>query len=725
MERLEGRSSRRLILGALVGVLAAGLVLVQPAQAGDVTKLDNSLKWIPADAAFYSTMLRGREQFQAVAQSRAWAKVKAMPAVQSLFQMVENEMKEGGKLAPLHQFHQDPENQQLVQLLGQMFAEEFFVYGGQNFVPFMDLLAEVQVANSYGPLFMIVSGQGGLESNKGQIVSILRALSNNLNLIQVPDLVFGFKLGDTKRAEAQIKRLEKFLTDQANQFPPLKEGLKREKLAGGDFLTLTLDGSLVPWQRIPFKDFEQKEGEFDKLVKKLSELKLQICLGLRDGYLLFALGESTAVLKKLGGGQRLADRAELKPLARHADKRLTSISYASQAFNAKTQGGQFDSLIKQAENVLPQLGITDEQRDRIRKDLANVAKGMENIAAKAGAVVECAFLTDRGTEGFSYDYGEHGLRDGSKPLTLLNHVGGSPLLAIAGRTRFSPESYQTFVKGIKTLNGHFEEIVLPKLDADKREKYEQVAKVFHPLLQRLDKATGTLLLPALADGQKAFVIDGKLTSKQWIQALPPTDKPLPIPELAVVVGVSDAAKLRKAFAEYRAVINEMMAKLHELQGDIPDIQIPEPQTSKLKNGTMYSYPLPQELGIDSQLLLNAGLSDKVAVVTLSQKHTERLLAATPLKANSRLLAETSKPLAGASYCNWEGMVTMLTPWVEYGVNFALQFRGGGADAESITSQVKTGLDVLKVLRSYSSLTYFEDKVLVTHSETVISDLPAQ
>jgi hypothetical protein len=725
MELLEGRRPRRLIMGALTGVLAAGLVLVGPVRAGDVTKLDNSLKWIPADAAFYSTMLRGREQFQAIAQSRAWAKVKAMPAVQSLFEMVQAELKEGGKLEPLHQFHQDPENQQLLQLLGEMCAEEFFIYGGANFVGFMDLLAEVQVANSYGPLFMLLSGQGGLESNKRQLVPILQALSNNLNLLKVPDLVLGFKLSDTKRAEAQLKRLEKHVADHASQLPPLKEGFKREQLAGGSFLTLTLDGSLVPWQAIPFKDFEQKEGEFDKLIKKLQELKLTITLGMREGYLLFALGESSAVLKKLGGNQRLVDRPEFKPLARHTDKRLTGISYASQAFNAKTQGGQFDSLIKQAESALPKVDLTDEQRDKIRKDLANLAKGMESMEAKAGAMVAFGFLTEQGSEAFSYDYGEHASRDGSKPLTLLNHVGGSPLLAIVGRTRYTPENYQTFVKAIKTLSGHFEEIILPKLDADKREKYEQVAKVFHPLLQRLDKATGTLFLPALADGQKAFVLDDKLTSKQWVQVLPPTDKALPIPELAVVAGVSDAAKLRKAFTDYRSIINEMMANLHELEGSIPNIQIPEPQVSKLKAGTMYSYPLPQEIGIDSQLLFNAGLSDKVAVATLSQKHTERLLAETPLKAKSRLLADAGKPLVGATYCDCAGIVTMLTPWVEYGVGFALQFRGGGADAEAIMSQVKTGLEVLKVFRSYSSLTYFEDKVLVTHGETVIRDLPAK
>ena len=68
-----------------------------------------------------------------------------------------------------------------------------------------------------------------------------------------------------------------------------------------------------------------------------------------------------------------------------------------------------------------------------------------------------------------------------------------------------------------------------------------------PLLGRLDKATRNLLIPALADGQTGLVIDAKLTSQQFIKALPPTEQSLTMLEPAIVVGVSDAAKLKQAF----------------------------------------------------------------------------------------------------------------------------------------------------------------------------------
>ena len=77
---------------------------------------------------------------------------------------------------------------------------------------------------------------------------------------------------------------------------------------------------------------------------------------------------------------------------------------------------------------------------------------------------------------------------------------------------------------------------------------------FIPLFKRLDQVTGTMLLPALADGQVGFVIDAKWTSKQWIKAIPPTEKALPLPEFGIVLGVSNAEQLRKAMTDYRETL---------------------------------------------------------------------------------------------------------------------------------------------------------------------------
>ena len=717
--------TRRSFIVVLVSILAA---FVQPARAADSDRQSGSLQWIPADAAFYGALLHGRAQWEAIEQSHAWSKLKALPAVQTARQKIEEALNDGGGLVQIRQLYQQPENQQLVAMLGDMVSQEIFFYGGPSWVGFLDLAGQLNAAQSYGPLFMLLAGQAeGKRPEKMQVAMLLRTLANNLKSVRFPDLIIGFKLSQTKRAQDQLKRLELLLTILEAQVPPLKGRVKKEKLAGGAFLTLSLDGTMVPWQQIPFKDYELKEGEFDELLKKLGQLKLTVALGIRDDYLVLSLGESTSLLKALGEGERLSERPELKPLAAHAGKRITSISYISRELRAESQTSQLDGLIKLANANLPQADLSAEQRDKIAADLAELVKGMKTASAQTGATFAFSFWSQRGFEGYGYDYGEHPTVDGSKPLTLLNHIGGSPLFATVSRSQSLLESYQKLVKALQVAYRYFNELGLPKFDADTREKVEQITKAVMPLLERLERVTGTMLLPALADGQVGLVIDAKLTSRQWFARLPVTDRSLPILEPAAIIGVSDAGLLRKSLTEYRSTLNELSMKLHEAMPNIPDYQIPEPEHRKAKNGTLYFYPLPADWGINERIAPTLGLSSKVAAVTISRDHAERLLTAAPLKIEDGPLGDINKPRAMATYFHWAGVIQALTPWVEQGLRAAgvdpsETVEVGDESWKGVLKQLPAVLEVLQVFRSYSSSTYFEGPVLVTHSETRIKDL---
>jgi hypothetical protein len=725
MVSLQNRPGpRRSLVVALLSVLAA---LAQPVHAADIDEQGGSLKWVPADAAFYGTFLHGRAQWEAVEQSRAWARLKSLPVVQTARQKLQDALKDGGSLAQVFQLYQQPENQQLLAMLGDMVSQEIFIYGGPSWVGFMDLAGQLNAAQSYGPLLMLMTGQAEQKRpEKLQVAMLLRTLANNLKSVRIPDLVVGFKLSQTQHAQDQLKRVEMMLTILEAQVPPLKGRVKKEKLAGATFLTLTLDGMMVPWQQIPFKDYELKQGEFDELIKKLRRMQLTLALGIRDGYLLVSIGESTSLLKTLGTGERLSERTELKPLAAHAGKRITSIAYISRDLRADSQMSQLDGLIKLATANLPQADLSAELREKIGKDLAELANGMKTASARTGATFALSLWSERGFEGYGYDYGEHPTIDGSKPLTLLNHVGGSPLFAMVSRSQSLPESYQKVVKALQVAHRYFQELGLPKLDADAREKVEQITKAAMPLLERLDRVTATMLLPALADGQAGLVVDAKLTSRQWFARLPVTDRSLPILEPAGIIGVSDADLLRKSLTEYREIVNDLVMKLHEAMPNIPDYQIPEPENRKAKNGTLYFYALPADWGINERIAPTFGLSSEVAAVTISRDHAQRLLAAIPLKIEGGPLAELNRPRAMATYFNWAGVIQALTPWVEQGLRAAgvdpsEKVEVGDESWKGVLRQVPTVLEVLQVFRSYSSSTYFEGSVLVTHSETRIED----
>jgi hypothetical protein len=724
----------RLLLAALAGVLAAGL-WAGPVRAKEGEPSVPSLKWVPEDAAFYCSMLRNREQFEAMAGSRAWAKLKALPFVKDLWKNVREELTgEEGRLAGLYKFFQGAENQQLAELLGEMVSREVFVYGGDNWAGTLELAQEFQSIKPYLnlSLFQLAARGGGGNPSRLLAQTFLRVLAANTERVQVPELVVGFRLGKTGPAEAQLRRLEKLLDGLAKKAAPLKGRFKREKVAGGDFLTLQLDGGLVPWDQVPVKGLEVEAGDFDALVKKLKGLKLTLSVGLRDRYLLVALGGAANPVALIARGKPLAGRRELKPLARFADKRLCFISYVSRGLNTilADRKRNLDGLLKTAEVALPLAPLAANQRDQILKDLKDLVKDLKAVAPETGARLSFSFLTSRGWEGYAHDWGKYPDRDGSKPLSLLNHAGGDPLLAVLARSRVSAEQYRLLVKWIRVGHRYFQEYVVPSMDEEVRENYPKFARAVWPLLKRLDEVTAKMLLPALADGQTGLVLDGKWKSRQWFEKIPGTEKALPLLEPALLFGVSDAARLRKAFGEYRSIANQLLAGLHELAPDrVPELKVRAPRTKKLAAGALYFYPVPEGWGIDGQVVPTAGLGDRVAALTVSQKQAERLLVSTPLKVKGGPLGDPRRKLAMAMYLNWPGVVDALVPWVEMGVRTVFdQLALFGNEeavaqvAEGVVKQVRGVAEVLKVFRSYASGTYVEDGAWVTHCEFVIRDL---
>jgi hypothetical protein len=232
------------------------------------------------------------------------------------------------------------------------------------------------------------------------------------------------------------------------------------------------------------------------------------------------------------------------------------------------------------------------------------------------------------------------------------------------------------------------------------------------------------------------VLDAGMKSKRWHQRLPESAKALPLPEPALVFGVSDRDQLRKALHEYRGILNDLLAKGHDLAPQrVPALTVPAAKIVKETDGTLFCYPLPERWGFDRRIVPNVGLGDKVAVLTFTKEQSEQLLAHKPLSVKRGPLAEHSRPLAAATYVNIAGLVDLAAPWVDYAARqFGPHLKGhevsqteGKTEAtgklEPILPQVHTVLQVLKVFRSYASITYRQDGVWVTHSETVIRDLP--
>lgn len=693
-----------------------------------------SWTWVPRDAAFYGVMLRNREQWQSLAQSRAWARLKSLPVTQMLWQRAQAELnKPGGPAAQFQRFYAAAENRQLLDLLADMLSEEVFVYGGSNFNEVAELVRSLSGMPRLQRFYIrMATSQGRSDANKAQIQALLDTLAESKDLIQVPELVIGFRVSKAEAASTQLARLEGLVKAALAQDSRFKGTLRRSRLAGGDFLTLSMDGQAVPWDQIPFQNWEDEPGQYRPLVEKLKTLKLLLAIGIRDGYVLAALGSSDAVLAKLGTGESINKLPEFKPLSRFAEQRLTAVTYASQALRVHSglSKADVDSLIKTAGGYLNSAGLPDSLRKQIQQDLSELGRDIKARIRNAGATFAVSFLSERGQESYSYDWSEREPGEKPRPLTLLNHLGGQPVLAFVGRASGREDLYKLAVKWSKVAFRYYEEVAVPTMSEEQKQRYEEITKWLIPLLKRFDRATSQLLLPALRDGQWAFVLDAREASKQWASMMPAADTALPLPAPGLILGVSDADLLRQAGEEYRQVANEVLAKIKELGGlFVPEISINSPETKDVGVGKLYYYTLPAPLGLDPALLPNVGLSKSVVCLTPTVAQSTRILREQPLKFEGGPLSERNRPATSAVYLNWPALVDAALPWVEYAVRVATSRAGAGGDKdaaqqrEQFVTQARAIGEVMKVLRGAASLSYVEDGATVTHSEVVIRDLP--
>lgn len=805
-------------------------------------KTGTALDFAPVNTAFFTSLLRNREQFDLVVNSQAFARLKSLPAVAQMWNSVRAELTPqpdaDGDSNPLQKLLEDPANLALIPLVTDAASNEVFILGDEGFVELGKLFVEATtVARLAGeksakehakkkkkaddaapppavlpdekdkPSKSDTKKEPDSEKNDGKETSktsadgaskepaetraadsevpkeepgteepkdeesadsqrdremvnaVLELLQKNRQVLHVPHLLLGARISRSEGAIAQIKRLEAIAGPALDQLKPgLGERLRWQKIAGNDFLTLTLDGSLIPWDEIPKVD-----PKHQPLLDDLKKETLVVSLGVRDGYLLLSAARSTDVLAELGKGKLLIDSPELRPLAKHRDRRITSLNYLSAGAHQLTTDPslQIDNTVTSMETLeqLFRWGSDDEDDVLFTPDIRAIADDIKTLLPTRKAFLSLSFLSHRGIESFSYDYSHYPRSDATRPLSLLQHLGGSPLLAYVGRNRAEPRRYDMFARSVERLYRTTDRYVKHENKESTKllAQWENFKKHVVPLAVRADKVTRMLLLPSVADGQVGVVLDAKIASKRWITLQEPTEKALPMIELALLFGVSDEAKLRRAFSEYYKIGNNLLDLVEVLQkagesdegdDDLPDEprplgwRIPEPEMRKVRHGTMFSYPLPAAAGIDPQITPNAGVNSVVAVISSSPKQTERLLAETPLRAGGPF-DRAGQPLGTAFYFDFASTVEAVRPWIELGVASAMnrksdsgeeappgqlpRIREPGADSPELRKmleQLNVGLESLKVLRTISATTYMEDEITVTHGEIHFRDLPA-
>ena len=774
--------------GIISGVLPSGRGLAADSLEASGVAL------IPDDAAFVSATLRLREQYDRLVSSNAWAAIKKLPFfVRAAESLEEQKLQPGSPLSMLSTFMELPENEQALALLKDMVATDTFVYGEPSWVAVAQLAKRLQQAQNATSFLQMASGEasvGGIEvdvldgvelnHDDGQagrddadigprplkVVPVrlqaeaaealsaeelgqrlmIKTLAENVDLIVVPDIVWGFKIGKREPADFQLRRVEVLVKGITQLNPALAESLARRKVAGGEIVTFTIKPDPDMIRSLPLgSGLEAVQKDVDTIFDRLEDLQLVIGLGVIGDRVILSIGDSIDHLEKLA--RPAADRKGLlatkpfAPLLAHKEKPITGISYVSESLKKAMApaASDIEEFAGLSDTIADLADLPDGAAEDARRILATVAEGYGRRLPVPGPSMAFAFLSERGYEGYDWDLTGNLPFDGSKRLEILEHTGGAPLAAAALRVKHDPAQFEDFVAWADMGWSFVRKYLVPKADPEAQEKFGEFDEHFSPLARRLVGILRTKILPSLADGQIAFVIDGKSSTKRLHAALPAAAEPLPMVEPAIVLGLADPKLYKEGLNDLFGLADDLVDAVREIAPDaVPaEYRVPEPAKSKAEAGTVWSFPLARS-GVDEKVQPAIAVGDDVAVLSLVPKQAGRLLLESRLDTGSQL-SKFDEPLARAAALDCAGLVDLIQPWVVYFVRYGcVQQREGVVDPEielgpddetdqarDALAQSKTVFEAIKSLRAAVAETTVQSDALVTHWRNIIRDVPAK
>jgi hypothetical protein len=699
-----------------------------------------SLAAIPADASFYAAWLKNAAQIEALQETGAWRKLMTIPAFQMglmqaqtwwQFPPVEN-------MVAVKNWIEGPEGQKMLALLAEMGSDEIFVYGDQSFTELIEIAMKINsqiTRDSYHRLEQAgdVDALENEELVKHEMDhKLAQLLRKHKNSIRVPSLVKGFRIQDTELASELLDLLEtklKLFFVDANLPLPWQDKLQRSTINEHDLLTFTVSGDMLPWDEIE-SEMPNSPELYELLKGMLSDKRAVLAVGVVNQFVVISLGDSIDHFQGLGEGQLLADTPAFQRLNHHADQRVVTLGYVSGEFlqAASSNEQSFTDLAVTAKGFLSLADLEDDRRIAIENDIDELARDIIAYLPEPGALAMTTFWTDRGYESFSYNWGEMAPNlDATRPLTLIHHLGDDSIGWFVGRGKQSVEEYDHFVSWLKRGFDHFEAIVEPESAVEDWAEYEAARDQVLPLLGRLDTANRELLIPGMADGQGAIVFEATATDNQWCDFMPAAQEEFPLPTLSLVYGVSEVELVKRGAAEYFDVIQDVVDIAHEAEpGEIPQFTISTPTETAITGGTIYSYDLPADWGVNDRIAPNAALSESVLVLSWLPELSEKLLSGVSLTIDGPA-AEFNRPLAYAAHFQCAKFIDLLKPWIDYGIQLAIENADENAAAAVgmvgfVKPQVYQFLDVLKVFDSYTGVTYHENDTWVTHGELRLIDL---
>lgn len=694
------RSSIGIFLIALTTALACQSPCpVRGQDAGEMA----SLKMVPIDADIYLATFRLREQ---------WEKFVSGPVVQEFLESsgVENALEQfrsewterDGIGSNVRIFWENGNTQDAMAFLGELFSSEMFVYGDQGVSKgfFADAKIEDEMRNLYS------NGESPAE----QVRTYADIYLKHLGELNVPTIMMGARCNSEDIALGKIDQLEaalQFGVGATEAGALIIKKLDRIEDARGTRLQLRLDGTQIPWDDIPTGE-EFDEEMRDRVREVVEKKSMTITIGLLDGFFIVAISPTSKASLQLGKGKSIFEHPEMQPVRDAASLPITSVSFMSDAMNQSMyesfqKNAVSRSLSKNLGPLMQPIDADSELRD-FYKELQGVCGWIDASLAKLVPVYKSStsfsHLTADGWESHDYSKTEEVALDSSAPLMALEHLGKEPMMFLAARGLYRPDSFgvtrQIMQKlgtrlieaqeldwsemgwdssdGNPILNA-FEPIVtalFPSMDWSKFEvalEYENVKEYFdtaEPSLVKLVDALESKLLPALSGEQLIVVSGGDLKAKQWFKDMPPSVDPLPVPEIAFALGVKDSKLLLDGIDDVFKAFDEMVEAMRvKKPSSIPaGYKIPRPAHSVTADGKKMWYELPADWSVPKELMPHVFFARDYVIDSYSNKQSSAMASATKLSAMPGVIDASAKQ-SSVTYIHIGKMFDLGRPWIRY------------------------------------------------------------
>jgi hypothetical protein len=733
----------RMLPACLAVVMLVGTALPQRAVSEEL-KTGTALRWVPASAAFFSTSLRIKEQWQMFASTKACAKLKSLPIVQMAHAQIKNALENGNDdMKQAKEFWLSPSNKGLRELMLDCVSHEIFMFGDDSFAKSFSMLN--QMGQQVNSLQWKMIGKTESEREAALSEEVLKLLKDNLAEVNAPRMVMGFRTSKSEIATAELDRLEgmaKVMLQKVEGGAYAKR-LSRSKGDASDMLSFRIDGGMIPWNKI--REEAEEEGtepeQIDQLEKLLKDRELVVGLGINDGYVVLAISPDGDASKLFAKSDLLVDSPKLKLLRDNADKALVSIGYASAEFMRGLAGNNkfMDDAVMALEVKLPELDLDDSVKKQLVADMKELATDIEKVMPKPGAMMGFSYLTKDGYEGYAEDGSENFYLDGSKPLTILDHAGSDPIVVAASRQKLKNPNSGLASKWMHRMGYYLENVLVEKRLSEAQKKlYVAFRDGMGPVCNKLGEATENHMRKAFEDGQMAFVMDAKVTKEQWHNMMPPAETPVALPEMGWVFSVTNRMELEAGLAAYAESAEAMLAKFKELVAKnadnlraelppqaqaipdiLPNVNLPKPQSKEIEDGKVLFSSMFQAAGVDPAFAPCMGWNSDAMVFALGPNTAERLLKSSSI--TGPLYDAKGTALAAASAIDIHRFFGMLRPWVAYGMTIAAQQDESGM-VEQFKPQVDTILEIAQCWTNYHSTTAVEGDRMVTRFGTHFKDL---